>query len=819
MTKSFDLQVFGIRHHGPGSALSLKRALANYQPDIVLVEGPADANEALPWLGHEEMEPPVALVMYAPDQPKKAGYFPFAVFSPEFQALRYALSHDIPARFMDLPQGNMLAAKAKLVFPDMDPLQQLANAAGYANHEAWWNQLIEQRVASEELHDNEIFDAIFELMVIARSESEANAQRVQEERERLQNDEEAQAKKWEGKTPEQIEADRITEKELEEARIIGERLSEQREAYMRRIIRQARDEGHKRIAVVCGAWHGPALVDLSDVAGDDALLTDMPFIQIDAAWVPWTYGRLSNMTGYGSGVNSPGWYHHLWKMGLEDASPTDRSINWLTQVVELLRKEKLDASSAHIIEGVRLAEAVSAVRDLSYPGLPELMEATQAVITFGNVEPLRLIQKKLIISERMGYVPEDSPMVPLQRDLYREQRQLRIRPEPEPSTLNLDLRKEMHLARSHLLHRLNLLNIPWGKSLPVRNQTGTYREVWRLHWVPELTIKVIEANVWGNTVRDAAQIYAEDLADKATDLPTLTHLLDRIILADLPEVIDHLMMTIQERAALSSDIPSMIDALPPLVQALRYGSVRQTDKGTIQQVVDGLLRRIYIGLPSTCASLNDDAANGMFDKLGTVHNVVRTVGSTLDKIKAKSDPDPNAEVELAKAGAEKQTEAHRVAWYASLKTIAEQPQMHGLIGGRSCRLLMDSRQLEKAEAMVRMQRALIATPLNIPDVLQSAFWIEGFLKGSGLVLLHDHALWDLIDEWVMSIGEQNFIDALPMMRRTFADFNDNTRQQLNERIRQQVFKEQSEAIAASRFDQAQAEKVLPLAAQLLGIEL
>ena len=42
-------QVFGIRHHGPGSARSLVAALDDFEPDVVLIEGPADADPLLRW--------------------------------------------------------------------------------------------------------------------------------------------------------------------------------------------------------------------------------------------------------------------------------------------------------------------------------------------------------------------------------------------------------------------------------------------------------------------------------------------------------------------------------------------------------------------------------------------------------------------------------------------------------------------------------------------------------------------------------------------------------------------------------------------------
>ncbi|GLV59875.1 hypothetical protein KDH_66990 [Dictyobacter sp. S3.2.2.5] len=104
-----EIHVFGIRHHGPGCARSLRAALEKLKPDILLIEGPPDAQAVLPLMEQPKMKPPVALLIYAPEQPKKAVYYPFTQFSPEWQALKYAQKARIPARFMDLPQSIQLA--------------------------------------------------------------------------------------------------------------------------------------------------------------------------------------------------------------------------------------------------------------------------------------------------------------------------------------------------------------------------------------------------------------------------------------------------------------------------------------------------------------------------------------------------------------------------------------------------------------------------------------------------------------------------------------------------------------------------------------
>ncbi|HSD47724.1 MAG TPA: DUF5682 family protein, partial [Pyrinomonadaceae bacterium] len=93
--------VFGIRHHGPGSARSLREALRALNPDAVLIEGPPDANDLIALAADAQMSPPVALLIYLPNEPKQAVYYPFAEFSPEWQAIQYALAQNVPVRFID----------------------------------------------------------------------------------------------------------------------------------------------------------------------------------------------------------------------------------------------------------------------------------------------------------------------------------------------------------------------------------------------------------------------------------------------------------------------------------------------------------------------------------------------------------------------------------------------------------------------------------------------------------------------------------------------------------------------------------------------
>lgn len=772
------LHLFGIRHHGPGSARSLRAALEQLAPDCVLVEGPPDAEPVLALAAHAEMKPPVALLIYDPEKPQRAVYYPFAVFSPEWQAIQYALARQVPLRFMDLPQsiqlGLMAEAEAAANAPadtppdqtdpeaddandpapapeppaeatvtsalHLDPIAYLAQAAGYSDSERWWEHMVEHR-----RDGTDIFAAVLEAMTALREAALPSA---------LQ----------------QLEPGR-------EAR---------REAHMRQTIRAAQKEGFQRIAVVCGAWHAPVLASLPAAREDAALLKGLPKRKVVATWIPWTYSRLAQASGYGAGIASPGWYDFLWD--LRGSASARVATHWLAHVAQLLRGEDLDASSASVIEAVRLAESLAALRGRPLPGLPELNEATQTVLCFGDHLPLQLIAHQLIVSERLGTVPDETPMVPLAQDLAREQKRLRLPPEASLRELDLDLRKPNDLDRSRLLHRLNLLGIGWGGRQEQRaNQKGTFHEAWRVQWEPEFAVKLIEAGVWGNTLPGAVSAKVRHEADAATELPALTALLDATLLADLPAAAEHLMSRLQAVAAVASDVGHLMGALPPLANILRYGNVRQTDAAMVAAVVDGLVARICIGLPGACGALNDEAAEEMFNRLLECHGAIALL--------------QNAE--------------HSAAWQAVLRQLADSPGLHGLLAGRACRLLLEAQVLTVAEAARRLGLAL--STANVPAL--AAAWVDGFLRNSGLLLLHDEALWGVLDDWVAALTPAHFTAALPLLRRTFSTFQPAERRQMGTRAASGPRPLAATPGATDALDEDRANRALPLLAQLLGLKL
>jgi hypothetical protein len=618
-----------------------------------------------------------------------------------------------------------------------DPLRWIAEAAGYSDSERWWEHQFEERMDAAEA-----FVAVQEVMTALRAEAE---------------------------------------KELP-----PDPLEQAREAHMRQMIQAAHKEGRQRIAVVVGAWHAPALTEMPPAKQDTAILKGLPRVKVAVTWVPWTHGRRTYGSGYGAGIAAPGYYEELWR----SATPRDRGLRWLTRVAQLLRAEGLEGSTASVIEAARLAETLAALRGRPVPGLLEFNEAARAVFCFGDDLPLRLLHQRLIVGERLGDVPDETPMVPLQGDVRRLQKRLRLPAEADERILELDLRKAIDLDRSRLLHRLRLLDIPWGKA-PRRGGKGTFREAWRLRWEPEFEVRLIEAALWGNMVGEAASARAMEVARKAASLPELGTLLETALLADLPAALQVIGGCVRDQAALSADTGLLLDALPPLANASRYGDVRQSDTRLIGGIVDGLVTRICVGLPAACASLNEDAAREMQKRLEAADGAIRLLHNA-------------AQLSL---------------WASTLLRLVDQRHLHGLVAGRAARLLLDHGHLAPADMACRLSLALS----RVAEPAAAAAWIEGSLSGSGLLLVHHEVLWTLIDGWLRALSADHFRQMLPLLRRTFSTFPRPERIQLLERARSsggesvEVLSPRS-SHASADVDEERGRVVLPVLALILGID-
>ncbi len=751
--------VFGIRHHGPGSAKSLRSALKNMQPDILLIEGPPDAEKLIEHVGNKGLKPPVSILIYNPKDLKQAAYFPFAEFSPEWQAMKFGLKYNTPIQFIDLPQSihfslnNLEKENKQLSFEkkendlkkltpeeillQKDPLAYAAKLSGYNDSERWWEIMFEK-----EENPQAIFPAITDLMTALREKT---------------ND----------PPPREL----------------------MREAHMRRAIHKAQKDGFHNIAVICGAWHAPVLhnMDQFKASADNAILRGIKKITTKATWVPWSYDRLSNQSGYRAGVISPAYYKLLFNNRKEVV------IRWMSKVARLFRKEDINASSAHVIESIRLAETLATMRNLTVPGIDEMYESAVSIFCEGHESKMDIINNKLIVGDQIGKVPPEIPLIPLQQDLEKTIKSARLTKEKnsaEAVDKKLDLRTPSNLTASQLLHRLDLLSIKWGKQKKTsRFNTGNFTEIWKLKWKPDFAINIIEAGMWGNTVYSATSRFVLHKAVEVGTLPELTQLVESALNAELKDIIGELIYYLQDLSALTKDVQHLMDALPALVNAIRYGSTRKLDVASLEEVVDKMIPRICISLPNACISIDEEASKALFEKLLSVNQTINILNE----------------------------KKYNDLWFKAINQISTSNKIIGILRGSCNRILFDKEIISLDETARQMRYSLSQGN----EAMDAALWLEGFLYGSGLLLIHNPALWNVLDEWITDLPIEVFQQLLPLLRRTFSEFSHPERQKMMDLVKKVKLEDEhtkSEDAAKEELDLKKAKAVIATVQLLLGIK-
>ncbi|MBD0403916.1 DUF5682 family protein [Flammeovirga sp. EKP202] len=749
------IHILGIRHHGVGSAKQVQKELERLQPDLILVEGPPEVSELFKIVDQKTFKPPLALLVYNTADPKQSCFYPFASYSPEWITINYGQKNNVEVRAMDLPaaasflmekkkeeeflkkleEGNedeMFEKEPKSIVTD--PLSYLADAVGYSNSEEWWDQQFEQNASSSEEH----FEAVMYAMEALREEGIPSTMEVE---------------------------------------------NEIREAYMRNIIREAKNEMHQTIAIVCGAWHAPALKDdFSDSKKDNKILKTVPKrkLKVSSTWIPWTNSRLSYTSGYGAGITSPGWYEHQWE------TKNDIEVNWLTKVAHTYRKKDIDMSTAHIMEAYKLAVALAALRGHSFVNKQALDEAVLSVMCMGDEIKMELIEEQLVLAEKIGEVPDAVPKVPLQEDFEKWVKKYRLKLNDLAKEVKLDLRKENDLNKSIFFHRLELLEVPWAQKTYAASK-GTFKELWLLKWKPEIMVKIIEHAYLGNSIETATQSKVIEEAKQLKEISNAASLLKACIPAELFKAIEFTLGRINELSAISSDVKDLMSALPQLVDLSRYGNVRKSDLTVLSNIVENLLIKVYINLPNACYQLDEENSNKMFNLILDVNNAVRIY----------QDKELTAQ------------------WYQALHKVMQSSGVHPIIRGCTCRLLSDAQFLSQ-----EVTEKEISTSLSIGNPPQNvASWIEGFLRGNASILIYDNHLWNLLYTWVGSLSKAIFVEMLPMLRRAFSQFEPEDRFQIGQKAKRGIAS--SEAFTDENenrdFDQERADQILPVLSELMGI--
>ncbi|GAA4948173.1 DUF5682 family protein [Yinghuangia aomiensis] len=471
--------LIGVRHHSPSLAAAIPALLDAARPGVLLVELPADLAEWLPWLAHEDTRAPVAL---AGSGPHGLGFYPFADFSPELAAIRWAFRSGVPVVAADLPLGHRGwtaepdTAPAPLADTDADTA---ADRTGPGLH-----GLLTRRLTGRPGDD--LWDRLVEAAAP-------------------------------GGTPEALRrAALMVGWALRHDAAAGDGVPAvdlRREAWMRRALRDATADGTRAAAVV-GSFHAAALLADGDPA--DAELPDTAPEPVVTSLVPYTYALLDERSGYPAGIRDPEWQHDVFTAAGDTTSLDDAIARTATRISAELRRLGHPSGPADAREVVRVAGDLARLRGLPAAGRGEFSEAVQTVLTHG--EPLgrgRAVARALervLVGSRAGRRAPGTPRsglgpavetdladlgLPGPHDPGAGERELRL----DPQRGGPDARREL------LLRRLAVCGVPYAEETDVTGTGGAdaLTTRWRIRWTPSTAAMLDVAGIRGVTLEQACE--------------------------------------------------------------------------------------------------------------------------------------------------------------------------------------------------------------------------------------------------------------------------------------------------------------------------
>lgn len=733
------VHVFGVRHLSPGAAWHLRAYLDQVQPTAVLIEGPSDATSLIKHLVNPKTRPPVAMLAFTSELPMRTAMWPLAVYSPEYEAMRWAYTNDADCAFIDLPSDVMLALERHPLHerpaatapsdgavpeattgtpPTAAPTQahpaqpslyvQIAELAGETNYEMYWERRFEHNQQPDTYRS-----ALHRLSAEMRALSEGEEQ-VDQPREYAYN-------------------------------VLRER-------YMTAQIAEAIAQGHEanRIVVVCGAYHAQPLQEAS--AGDvmtEQEIAHLPRRDAKLTLMPYSYYRLSAMSGYGAGNAAPLYYETMWK--LMNRGESDRlAHHYLSQVAQSLRTQGTHRSTAEVIEAVRLAESLAALHGGSSPTLGDLHDAATTLFGHGERELVLTHLLRNDVGTAIGELADGVSQTPIQDDLNRQLRLLKLEKyrSAVASDLQLDLRENrrvkteaaafLDLRRSELLHRLQWLGIGFARKQRSAQTGASWAEHWIMQWSPEVEIEVVESTLLGETIEAAAALRLTQHLEKAATVAEAAELIVRACECALLAQMESARRTLQQLVVDAQDVPQLAAAASQLSLLGSYGDLRQLNLDILQPLLSQLYLRACLFLVDAC-NCNDEASGAMITALHELNQLVQTHYERLDA----------------------------TLWEQQLRELAARDDRNPRLSGYACALLLERGVLSAADCAEEVSRRL--SP-GIPADL-GAGWFEGLSMRNRYGLLSRLSLWEQLNDYIESLDDHEFRRALVFLRRAFSDFN------------------------------------------------
>ena len=579
------MKTFGIRHFSPAGAYFVRQFLDKIKPDLVLIEGPADFDFLIDDIVSKKLVPPFAIMAYTKEAPIDTILYPFAEYSPEYQAILWARENNKECRFFDLESDIMLGfGRTDDDTKDEEMISKEAEKnKSDVDMEGFWERNLEQ---SENMDAYRAGSALFG--------------------ESLRKDTKSDDKSF--------------------ARDII------RESFMKRKINEYIKKGFdsEKIVAITGAFHTSAIENLEGAMSDKEY-KELVRRESNITLMPYSYYRLSKRTGYGAGNAAPAYYELLWQ-GFLNEDITYHERKYLSSLAKYMREHGGIVSSAQVIEATRLARELAVIRGGSVPTLEDLKDASITCMGGGSFGEMAMGFAETDIGKKIGSVPQDAMQTSIQSDFTLKLKQLKLEKYKElvATPLQLDLRENLRvkseesafldLNRSFFLYRLVVLGIDFAKIKKSNQDNATWAENWILQWTPEAEIQIVESVLKGDTIVDAVAFVLGEKLSEATKISEIAEVIEDAFNCGLPKIVEGAKRSLDEMANGTIAMCDIADTVSKLSNMISFGDIRKLDREPLVPIVKRLCIRASLMLVGESAC-DDIAAATLADDIQKIHSV------------------------------------------------------------------------------------------------------------------------------------------------------------------------------------------------------
>lgn len=595
-----DIYWLPVRHHSPAIAAQVEACIRERKPKVVFIEGPHEAQAMIEFLIDSKTRPPVAIYSSFRDDaavvpggdgplsapPRYSAWYPIVSYSPELAAMRAA--RDIGARtiFMDLPHYAIERPQPALdeppdpnvpvpktppshrrrdlgeIAPRSNFYRALANAAGYRSWNETWDALFESPRADRTLEELRREVALFCGAVRATVDSESL---------------------------------------IDDGTLARER-------FMWKTIRESLAEFKLKPSdalVVCGGFH--IFLDRNDPEPHPPI----PEGALSVTVAPYSYFRISELSGYGAGNRAPRYYEMCFDNNAGGGEQEKVVVDYVIDVIKEARRRGERLSPADAIGATQHALMLARLRGRHNPLLDDILDAIVTCCCKGDpkTEATHLFEAidEVNIGTRLGRVTDRIGRLPIISDFYEQLDRLELDEvvaREKVCTYALDKRQPKDFARSAFLHRLVFLGLEIGSVQREASPFGQsiFKEHWRLKWSPKLEATLIERNLHGDTIETAATtLLAESLGASAHEAGPACRRLVQAVDMDLPRLIAQAEQMTGHSIDHDDRFHSLADALTSLMLLERYAAYRSLGKQRLEELIRRCFDRACFAVPEVAS--------------------------------------------------------------------------------------------------------------------------------------------------------------------------------------------------------------------------